>query len=91
MPATLALRVRLQPPKSVLVKAAVQMAAVAVNQGFVRARSACATAALKTRKTVGQIAVQKRLKSRVSRLIWPHAVRDAARNNSSFHLNWLTD
>lgn len=91
MPITLALQVRRRPPKSVLVKAAAQMAAVAVNQGFVRARNAHVIAALKTRKTVGQIAVQQRLKSRLSPLIWPHAVRDAARNNSSFHLKWLTD
>lgn len=89
MPITLALQVRRRPP--VLVKTAAQMAAVVVNQGFVRVRNAHAIAARKTRKNVEQIAAQKRLKPRLSLLIWPPAVRDAARNNSSLHLNWLTD
>ena len=76
----LALQVRRQPPMSVLVKAAAQMAAVAVNQGFVRVRSAHAIAALKTRKTVAQIAAQKRLKPRLPHLKCLHAARDAARS-----------
>lgn len=80
MPITLALQVRPQPPKSALVKAAVQMADVAVNQEFVRVRNAHVIAALKTRKTVGQIAVQKRLESRLLHLKSLHAARDAARS-----------
>ena len=80
MPITLALQVRRRPPKSVLVKAAAQMAAVAVNQAFVRVRNAHAIAALKTRKNVEQIAAQKRLKPRLSLLKCLHAARDAARS-----------
>ncbi len=80
MPITLALQVRRRPPKSVLVKAAAQTAAVAVNQGFVRARNAHAIAALKTRKCVAQIAAQKRLKPRLLHLKCLHAARDAARS-----------
>ena len=86
MPITLALQVRRRPPKSVLVKAAAQMAAVAVNQGFVRVRNAHAIAALKTRKNVEQIAAQKRLKPRLSLLKCLHAARDAARSNESMNI-----
>ena len=86
MPITLALQVRRRPPKSVLVKAAAQMAAVAVNQGFVRVRNAHAIAALKTRKTVGQIAVQQRLKPRLPHLKCLHAARDAARSKESMNI-----
>ena len=84
----LALQVRRQPPMSVLVKAAAQMAAVAVNQGFVRVRSAHAIAALKTRKTVAQIAAQKRLKPRLPHLKCLHAARDAARSEDSVKITW---
>jgi len=91
VPITLALQVWRRSPKSVLVKAAAQMAAVAVNQGFVRVRNAHAIAARKTRKNVEQIAVQKRLESRLSPQTRQHVARDAARSNSSFHLNWLID
>lgn len=88
MPITLALQVRRRPPKSVLVIAAAQMAAVAVNQGFVRVRNAHAIAALKTRKTVEQIAVQQRLKSRLLHLKCLHAARDAARSKDSVSITW---
>ena len=61
---TLALRVRRQPRRFVLAKVAAQMAAVAVNQGFVRVINALAIAALKARHAVLQIAAQKRLRPR---------------------------
>ena len=88
MPITLALQVRRRPPKSVLVKAAAQMAAVAVNQEFVRVRNAHAIAALKTRKTVAQIAAQKRLKPRLLHLKCLHAAGDAARSKESVNITW---
>ncbi len=85
---TLALQVRRQPPKSVLAKAAAQMAAVAVNQGFVHVRNAHAIAALKTRKTVGQIAAHKRLKFRLLHLKCLLAARDAAKSRDSVKITW---